>query len=301
MGDWRMRALRRIAPPRLFVYGAVLTIGVIALAAWSVGAAGDRRDHRTAVEVYPTADRLPANLLRLYLVFERPMSTGESHERLQLLDDAGRRVEGAFLHLEEELWDPTGRRLTVLFDPGRIKRGLRANLEDGPPLASGRRYRLVVDGGWRDADGRPLGTTVTKAFEAVGDDRTSPAIGQWTIEPPAAGTRGPLVVRFPELLDRALLSSAIGVVDAEGNGVGGEIDVPRGERAWTSTPEASWREGHYDLRVSTELEDVAGNSLRRVFDAEIAPGPRGAQSAAGVVSRSFGVTLPPEGGSHTSP
>jgi hypothetical protein len=100
-----------------------------------------------AVQIYPTADRLPANLLRLYLVCDRAMSAGESRTHLVLLDAGGRPIERAFLQLEDELWDPSGRRLTVLFDPGRIKRGLKANLESGPPLVEGRRDRLAVEGG----------------------------------------------------------------------------------------------------------------------------------------------------------
>jgi hypothetical protein len=221
------------------------------------------------VRIYPTAGRLPSNLLRLYLVFDRPMSTGEARAHLRLIDDAGRTVERAFLQLEEELWDASGRRLTVLFDPGRIKRGLRANLESGPPLVEGRRYTLVVDAGWRDADGRPIAASASKVFETTAPDRAVPVVDQWTIETPAAGTETPLVLRFPEVLDRALLSSAIVVADAEGETVRGDIDVLPGEETWTFTPARAWRQGTYNLRVSSELEDVAGNNLQRVFDAEI--------------------------------
>ena len=173
-----------------------------------------------------------------------------------------------FSQLEEELWDASGRRLTVLFDPGRIKRGLRANLESGPPLLEGRRYTLVVDGGWRDADGRPLAAGVAKVFETMAPDRAVPVAEEWTLETPAAGTHTPLVLRFPEVLDRALLSSAIAVVDSAGETVHGDIDVLPGEQTWTFTPARVWRQGIYSLRVSSELEDVAGkactvSSMRR--------------------------------------
>ena len=58
------------------------------------------------VLVTPSADRLPANLLKFYLHFSAPMSRGEAYERVRLLDDSGRVVEGAFLELPDELWDP---------------------------------------------------------------------------------------------------------------------------------------------------------------------------------------------------
>jgi hypothetical protein len=241
------------------------------------------------VRIYPTGDRVPANLLRLYLEFERPMSTGESREHLRLFDATGRVVERAFLQLEEELWDPTGRRLTVLFDPGRIKRGLRANIEDGPPLREGERYRLTVDAGWRDAQGRALGTETSRTFIATAADRRSPSVDEWAIEPPSAGTNGSLVVRFPEPLDRALLSTAIEIVCEDGREIRGEIAVSTGERSWRFTPDRPWQPGTYGLRVSSALEDVAGNSLERLFDADLL-GTAARDSVPPVVTRWFSVS-----------
>jgi hypothetical protein len=265
--------------------GFAAAVSGLALAIVVAWASADR----PLVQMYPTADRLPANLLRLYLVFDRAMSTGESRAHLTLVDDTNRPVEGAFLELDDELWDATGTRLTVLFDPGRIKRGLRANLESGPPLVAGRRYTLVVDAGWRDANGRPLGVAWSKVFEVVGPDRASPVVNDWTIDAPAPGTRQPLVLRFPEILDRALLSSAITVFDTAGTQIRGAVDAGTEERTWTLTPDRLWCDGDYELRVSSELEDVAGNSLRRVFDAEMADGVASQAAVPSVVTRSFTV------------
>ena len=38
---------------------------------------------------------------------------------------SGQAVADPFLELDEELWSTDGRRFTLLFDPGRIKRGLK--------------------------------------------------------------------------------------------------------------------------------------------------------------------------------
>jgi hypothetical protein len=219
--------------------------------------------------VYPSAERLPANLLRLYVVFSTPMTVGESRTRLRLEDDRGRTVERAFLALDEELWDPSGRRLTVLFDPGRIKRGLRANIEMGPPLVEGCRYRLIVDAGWRDASGRAISAPFVRTFEADAPRRDRPDPGTWSIRPPRAGTRTPLVVRFAEPLDRALLFTSMAVDDPLGNQVHGSIDVSDEETEWWFTPDNPWAAGSHRLRVSPDLEDPAGNSVARVFDAQL--------------------------------
>ena len=188
------------------------------------------------VGIYPSGQRLPANLLRMYIVFSASMSTGESRTRLRLVDGAGRTIDRAFLALDEELWDPSGRRLTGPFDPGRIKRGLRANLEMGPPLVEGRRYSLVVDAGWRDADGRPLAEQHVKTFAAIAPRRASPDPGRWSILPPEGRTRTPLVVHFDEPLDRALLFTSVAVVDERGDPVHGIIEVGAGEGEWCSHP-----------------------------------------------------------------
>jgi hypothetical protein len=255
----------------------LLAAGAVAAALAGASIAGSARGAHVEA-IYPTPDRLPANLLRFYLVFSAPMSSGEAHTRLRLVDDRGVAVSGAFLELEEELWDPSGRRLTVLLDPGRIKRGLRANLESGAPLVEGRGYRLEIDAAWRDAAGRPLASGLAKAFRAVAADRTSPDVTAWTLATPQPDTRGPLVVRFPEPLDRALLASVLSIVDERGAAVDGTIDVAAGEREWRFTPGAPWASGRYELRVGAELEDVAGNNLRRLFDVDLSrerPAPEG--------------------------
>jgi hypothetical protein len=87
----------------------------------------------TLVEsVSPSAEVLPENLLRFYFQFSAPMSRGEAYSHIRLLNAAGRAVADPFLELNEELWSGDGRRFTLLFDPGRIKRGLKPREEVGP-------------------------------------------------------------------------------------------------------------------------------------------------------------------------
>ena len=107
--------------------------------------------------VYPSADLLPENLLKFYLHFSAPMSRGEVYRRTRLLDGSGKSVEMAFLELEQELWDAEGKRLTILFDPGRIKRGPGAPSGTGTcararqTLSFGDRPRLARCRGASDA------------------------------------------------------------------------------------------------------------------------------------------------------
>ena len=62
--------------------------------------------------VYPSAQVLPENLLRFYIHFSAPMSRGEAYRHVRLLDAAGKAVDLPFLELDQELWDPDGKRFT---------------------------------------------------------------------------------------------------------------------------------------------------------------------------------------------
>ena len=222
--------------------------------------------------VYPSRSTLPENLLRFYIHFSAPMSRGEAYRHIRLLDAAGKPVADPFLELDEELWSVDGKRFTLLFDPGRIKRGLRPREEVGPVLVAGRSYELVVDPGWADAAGQPLKAEFRKAFRVGPPDETSPDPKTWTVHPPAPGTRDPLEVRFPEPLDRALLDRLIAVRDAADAAVDGTISVAEEETNWRFIPADPWRPGTYRLVIGTELEDAAGNSIARPFEVD-AVGP----------------------------
>ena len=117
-----------------------------------------RRDMATEVErIYPGADVLPENLLKFYVYFTAPMRGADVYDGVRLLAQDGSEIEGAFVVTVPELWDPDMRRLTLMLHPGRIKRGLELHEREGPPLRSGERFRLVVDG-LEDAWGQPLAT-----------------------------------------------------------------------------------------------------------------------------------------------
>ena len=178
------------------------------------------------------------------------------------------RSPGAFLALDQELWDPERRRLTLLFDPGRVKRGVRTNVESGAPLIAGRRYRLVIDDTWVDGSGAPLASGYEHAFETTEADRRSPDPARWHLTTPAAGTRAPLQVSFGEPLDHALAARLLTVLDGRGTFVSGSVELAANDGRWIFTPQRDWAAGDYTLRVGGALEDLAGNNIARVFDVD---------------------------------
>ena len=243
------------------------------------------------VAVHPSADSLPENLLRWYLEFSTPMRPGQVMDHVRLIDDQGNEDRTAFLDTSEELWDPDGRRLTLLFDPGRVKRGIRTNLEQGRPLQSGRTYRLRIERGWQDFAGRGLDSPAERRFVATVADHHGPDPQQWRLSLPIVGETAPLVVTFGEPLDHALAARLITVADERGTVIDGQGRVSASDREWRFTPSTPWRAGRYQLRASPELEDVAGNRPGRAFDHEAGTAAGGTSTTAPLV-RWFDVKRP---------
>jgi hypothetical protein len=214
--------------------------------------------------VYPSASILPENQLKFYIYFSAPVQKGEAWSRIHLLNQDGRSVVLPFLEIDQELWDRDNMRLTVLFDPGRIKRGLLPLKEMGPAIEEGKSYTLVIDREWPDGRGAPLAEPFRKAFRAGPPDREPIDTAKWRVTPPRAGTREPLSIAFGKPLDYALLQHSITI-----RGVTGKIEVARDETEWRFTPEQPWEGREYQVIVEASLEDLAGNRVGRAFDVDV--------------------------------
>jgi hypothetical protein len=226
------------------------------------------------VSSHPSSREIPENILRFYLVFSAPMRTGEAYKRVTLVRDDGHIAELPFLELDEELWDPTGTRLTLLIDPGRIKRGVKPLVDIGPVFESGRRYTLKVDAAWPDANGKPLSKAHQREYQVVPPVRRRIDPGDWVPSPPMSAAQ-PVEIRFPRPLDKALAERLIRVSDDENRPLAGKAEMLAGETVLRFTPRAPWQPGRYHLAAELALEDPAGNRQDRLFDSpeDEEPGP----------------------------
>jgi hypothetical protein len=222
------------------------------------------------VSIEPTAAELPANALRLYVSFSAPMSEGCAARAVQVRSAVtGEEIEDVLLPMDPELWDPLRRRLTLLIEPGRIKRGLLPNLEAGAPLPEGETIAVVVSPSFRDAAGLPLCEPAERTYRIGPPVRALVDPSAWRVTIPDPGSRAALGVSFDRPLDRGLLRRCLEVVDGRGRAVPGGANVEDGDTVWQFTPSSPWTSGSYALRVDAVLEDVAGNSVRRVFDRDL--------------------------------
>jgi hypothetical protein len=220
------------------------------------------------VAVYPSTNVLPENQLKLYIYFSADMQRGDVWPHLHLLNQDGKPVQLPFVELEQELWDRDQKRLTLLFDPGRIKRGVKPNVDMGPVLAEGKRYTLVVDRELRDGHGVPLAETFRREFSVGPAERRGIEPQQWKITAPKSGTRDPLIVDFGRPLDYALLQDVFQVM-----GVPGTMSIGSGETRWSFQPAQAWKPGNHTLVIDMALEDLAGNRIGRPFDVDTIDNP----------------------------
>jgi hypothetical protein len=228
----------------------------------------DSSSTTTVAQIYPSGTVVPENLLKFYIHFSAPMSRGNIYKHIHLLDSSGKEVELPFLELDEELWDPAMTRLTLIIDPGRIKRGVRPLEDIGPALESGKSYRLVISSEWKDGAGNPLKESFEKAFTVSSPDRETPNPEYWKVEPPKPETLAPLSVIFPEPMDNAVTQRVIQVVDQSGKLIAGKVTLTDEERRWIFTPEHPWQRGTYSLEIQTTIEDLAGNNIGKPFDVD---------------------------------
>lgn len=224
-------------------------------------------------QVHPTGAKLPENLLKFYIHFSNPMAMRNVYQHVHLRDEEGQELVQPFLEIHEELWDPLGKRLTLLLDPGRIKRGLVPNVENGSILCKGRRYTLVVDAALQDALGQPLVRSFQKEFTAIDSDHRQPQLDKWKIDLPKIGSRDPLMIRFGESLEHAIASRGIQLY-CNGNAWEGQFSLREQESECVLLPAKAWGTGEYELRVNSTIEDLAGNSLRKPFEIEMTDGER---------------------------
>ena len=217
-------------------------------------------------QAFPSSDVLPENLLRFYVRFSRPMRRGQAAAYIEILGPDGSPAPDVLYRAPVELWDGSMTCLTILLDPGRLKRGVGPNRRLGPPLKVGERYTLAVGRDMVDLHGLPLERRFTKAFTVSDAVRAPLAIENWTVTPPAAGRRDPLEVTFPTPLDWAQLWQGITAASAAGERLSGRVDVDRGETRWRFTPDAAWPAGSYSVRISPGLEDACGNTPHGAFD-----------------------------------
>ncbi len=238
--------------------------------------------------IFPSGDTIAENTLRFYIHFSKPMARGDIYKHISLRNDTDKKlVDLPFLELEEELWTRDQMRVTLLIDPGRIKREVKPRIDLGPTLEEGKTFTLAVAKTWTDGDGTPLAAEFRKTFKVGKSDREAIDPDQWTLAAPKAGGRDPLKLGFGKPLDAGLVQRLITVEDAAGKPIEGTITLARNESEWSFAPVRAWPAGKLALRIMKHLEDHSGNRVGEPFEVDLLEPVGKPVDAATSVTRSF--------------
>lgn len=232
---------------------------------------GEKRkvDQAKVLSIFPTSVLLPENVLRFYIYFQTPMKQEEALQHIKLIDQDGHVDEQAFMKFKEELWSHDGKRLTILFDPGRIKKGISTNMLLGPALNIGNQYHLRISNEWQDVYGQKLLEAKVKRIIVGKAYRDKLEVKEWTLIKPTFNTFDTLTIKFDRIIDHALLKTMAQLRDQDQNLVDGYWEVLDCEKQAQFIPSIKWQNGNYSIRFDTRIEDVAGNNLQNLLDHNI--------------------------------
>ena len=209
--------------------------------------------------VHPACAVWPANILRIHVVFDRPMDRDGALAHLRIETAVGTGVEGVFVDMRDGLWTPDQCVLTALFHPARIKTGLGAHLRRGRALLPGHGYTLVVDGAMADAEGRLIGQDHRVTFRAGSVVESPIDVACWRFAQPQVRSRVPLSIETDRPIDAMGAPLALGLRCDDGASVPATFEAAG--LVILARPLAPWPKSPVVLTAATGLEDVCGNRL----------------------------------------
>lgn len=221
------------------------------------------------LNIYPTVNEVPENLLKMYFEFSKPMQeVGSTLDFIQVFNKTTNKKVDIFLELETELWNKSHTILTLWLDPGRIKKDLIPNKEKGLPIVKGHEYEIKINALFRDANGSNLDKDYLKTFTVIEADKNKPSIDNWNVITSIA-TNHDIKIEFNEPLDAILLQETIKIYDVSNNVIDAKMMLSNNQKSIELKHTNGLKGGKYKVRIESRLEDLAGNNLNRLFDEDL--------------------------------
>ncbi len=227
------------------------------------------------IQVFPSADVLPENLLRFHLRFSQSPEVFDVTEHLRLIDTSNTTnqiVCHPFLDLNDGLWSADGLTLTVMLHPARIKSGTFSHAKLGMAIGDTRSYQLQVQGGFEANEfvsGK--GTWLTlKRFSVTHAINSSIDISSLVVDLPRIETRTVMSIKIRRIVDQLAIENLITMTDEHSAIVPIEFATSDSGTTILLTPKIVWIAGTYLIHFSSEFEDVCGNRFGVSFENEAA-------------------------------
>lgn len=217
------------------------------------------------VDIKPSTDSIPVNILRFYIQFSKPMQEMDILKHIKLSNEEGKNITGVFFENQYELWNNERTEVTLIVDPGRVKLGLLANNKMGRAFDEGKRYTFTVDSLLLDFNDQKLDQSYTKSFIAVKEDRTPPNPKEWEVKIPKNKTKDPLFINFKDKIDHISAQTLLKVLHKNIE-MKGKIILAENMQSIQFFPEKKWKKGEYQIVIHPNLEDISANSVNQTFD-----------------------------------
>lgn len=218
--------------------------------------------------IHPNTTTLPANFLKWYIQFSKPINPSRIYDHITITDGDGNPIDRALLPLLNPLLSKDRTLLTLWIEPGRQKRDLGPNARLGSVFKTGERYALSISG-LKDHNGISMPSHFTQQFTIATADRKKPAIETWMIKTPTPGTIEPLRIICNETLDYGSIQDALHITTKTGIEIAGKTQWNPKKKTIYFIPISNWNNDYYTILFDKTLEDLAGNNIVRLFDADV--------------------------------
>ncbi len=215
--------------------------------------------------IFPSTDEIPANILKWYILFSKPVNPIKIYDHIQFLDDNNNVIDRSILNLGAPLLSSDGMLLTVWIEPGRQKRDLGPNQHLGSVFEPSKKYTLLIANTLKDTQGNTIQESYTHKFTSYQADRKKLSIDDFHPMPIHANTQQTLEVKCKEQLDYGSLIDAFSIY-YENKLVDGKVSFDYQTKSIKFTPFSIWKKGTYTLIFESQLEDLAGNNFLHLFD-----------------------------------
>lgn len=215
------------------------------------------------VSISPDLTTFPENILRIYVEFNSPMSFENPYHFISIKNNQGEQLVEPFVIIPEGLWNIDRTRLTILFHPGRIKRGVGPNMTEGDILENGKKYIMEISKEWKGSSGKTLNSSFQKSFTVSYPLREKINFIEWDL---IANEDGVLYIKTLHPLDQVLAKRMLFIKAKEG-----DIQPSRVEFISAYQLRITWSKqsvSEYELIIDPRLEDICGNNPLNAFDYE---------------------------------
>lgn len=224
-----------------------------------------QKNNPKVLDIYPTTDSIPVNVLRFYIKFSTPMQEMDILKHIKLANEQGKNITGVFFENQYELWNKERTEVTLIVDPGRVKLGLFANNTMGRAFDEGKKYTLTVDSLLQDFENQNLASSFSKSFIAVDEDRTPPNPNNWKLNLPKCKTKDAFSIDFKDKIDHISAHTLLKIMQ-NNKEIKGKFILSKNMQSIAFFPEKKWKKGDYQIVIHPNLEDIAANSVNQIFD-----------------------------------